>query len=45
MLHRGLVSVEQVRNEFQAIEPSLYRYPAIDPAAFANAVAAVVAKG
>jgi hypothetical protein len=45
MLDRGLVSVEQVRNEFLAIEPNLYRYPAIDPAAFANAVAAVVAKG
>jgi hypothetical protein len=43
MLDRGLVSVEQVRNEFLAIEPNLYRYPAIDPAAFANAVAAVVA--
>jgi len=42
MLDRGLVSVEQLRAVFQAIEPQLYRYPAIDPAAFARAVDAIV---
>jgi hypothetical protein len=39
MLERGLVSAQRLRAEFRAIEPQLYRYPAIDPAAFARAVA------
>jgi hypothetical protein len=39
MLERGLVSAQRLRAEFHAIEPQLYRYPAIDPAAFARAVA------
>ena len=39
MLERGLVSVEKLRSEFDAIAPQLYRYPAIDPAAFARAMA------
>ncbi len=42
MLDRGLVSAEQLRTEFAAIAPRLYRYPAIDPAAFARAVADIV---
>jgi hypothetical protein len=41
MLERGLVSTEQLRTEFDAIAPQLYRYPAIDPAAFARAVAEI----
>ena len=39
MLDRGLVSKNGLRAAFTAIEPLLYRYPAIDPAAFAAAVA------
>jgi hypothetical protein len=42
MLDRGLVSREQLQSEFRAIQAQLYRYPAIDPAAFANALAGVV---
>jgi hypothetical protein len=42
MLARGLVTVARLREEFRAIEPQLYRYPAVDPAAFARAVAAIV---
>ena len=41
MLERGLVSTEQLRTEFEAIAPQLYRYPAIDPGAFARAVAEI----
>jgi hypothetical protein len=41
MLQRGLVTADQLRAGFVAIEPRLYRYPAIDPAAFARAVAEV----
>ena len=41
MLARGLVTVERLRDEFRAIEPQLYRYPAVDPAAFARAVATI----
>jgi hypothetical protein len=42
MLDRGLVSAEHLRTEFAAIAPRLYKYPAIDPAAFARAVAEIV---
>jgi hypothetical protein len=42
MLERQFVSAEQLRNEFRAIEPQLYRYPAIDPAAFTTALAAIL---
>jgi hypothetical protein len=42
MLERGLISAEQVRAEFDAISPLLYRYPAIDPGAFTRAVAEIV---
>jgi hypothetical protein len=41
MLERGLISAEQLRIEFDAIAPLLYRFPAIDPAAFARAVAEI----
>ena len=42
MLGRGLVSGEELLEAFRAVEPSLYRFPAIDPAAFRRAVEAAV---
>jgi hypothetical protein len=42
MLERGLVSTEQLLKDFRAIEGQLYRYPAIDPAAFAQALDAIL---
>jgi hypothetical protein len=38
MIDRGLVDREELRRQFEEIEPRLYRYPAIDPAAFRRAV-------
>jgi nucleotide-binding universal stress UspA family protein len=38
MLARGLVRRERLRELYLAIEPDLYRYPAIDPSAFARRV-------
>jgi hypothetical protein len=38
MLARGLVTREELLARFAQIEPHLYRYPAIDPAAFRRAV-------
>ena len=38
LLTRGIVDRAQLRADFDAIEPRLYRYPAIDPAAFRRAV-------
>jgi hypothetical protein len=38
MLDRGLVSAADLHRMFGAIEPELYRYPAIDPASFRRAV-------
>lgn len=43
MLARGLVDREELRLRFAEIEPQLYRYPAIDAAAFGRAVARVTA--
>ncbi len=34
MLDRGFVEADRLRELYEAIEPELYRYPAIDPAAF-----------
>jgi len=34
MVARGLVDVPNAWRYFEAIEPELYRYPALDPAAF-----------
>jgi len=45
MLDRGLVDRAGLRDYFAAIEPHLYRYPAIDPAAFRDAVDAVATRG
>lgn len=41
MLARGLISGANVRDQFARIEPELYRFPAIDPASFRQAVDAV----
>ncbi|HEX9564595.1 MAG TPA: DUF6036 family nucleotidyltransferase [Gemmatimonadaceae bacterium] len=41
MLGRGLISGANVRAQFAQIEPDLYRFPAIDPASFRQAVDAV----
>ena len=38
MLARGLVRPEAIRDAFSTLEPRLYRYPAIDAAAFRRAV-------
>jgi hypothetical protein len=41
MLERGLVDGPTLRRVLGEIEPALYRFPAVDPAALAQAVAAV----
>lgn len=38
MVERGLVEPTRLREFYEAIEPELYRYPAIDPAAFRQKV-------
>lgn len=38
MIDRGLIDPLDVRRRFEQIEPQLYRYPAIDPAAFRRAL-------
>lgn len=38
MLDRGLIDRDQLHRRFEQIEPELYRYPAIDPAAFRRAI-------
>jgi hypothetical protein len=38
MIDRGLVDPAEARAQFEAIEPELYRFPAIDPAKFRDAV-------
>jgi hypothetical protein len=44
MLDRGLVTPGALREAFDAIQPKLYRYPAVDPAAFRRAVDATVGR-
>jgi hypothetical protein len=39
MLERGLIDRQKLRRRFEQIEPQLYRFPAIDPAAFRSALA------
>jgi hypothetical protein len=41
MLARGLTDRATLRAEFEAIRPHLYRFPAIDPESFAEAVARI----
>lgn len=43
MLARGLVTRPGLLEYFEAIEPELYRFPALDPASFRKAVAAIAA--
>lgn len=38
MIESGLVKPQRLYQLFEAIEPELYRYPAIDPASFRQAV-------
>ncbi|MGQ0568856.1 MAG: DUF6036 family nucleotidyltransferase [Armatimonadota bacterium] len=38
MIHRGLIDPSDALQYFSAIEPSLYRFPALDPASFRRAV-------
>ena len=38
MIESGLVKPARLRELFEAIEPQLYRYPALDPASFRQAV-------
>ena len=38
MLKKGLLEREKLLSLYQAIEPQLYRYPAIDPGSFSKAV-------
>lgn len=43
MRRRGLIAAPQALEYFRAIEPELYRYPAIDPPTFRRAVEAAFA--
>jgi Nucleotidyltransferase of unknown function (DUF6036) len=43
MLERGLVSAAELRRMFAAIEPRLYRYPAVDGPSFRRAMQEIVA--
>lgn len=43
MLERGLVERGELLRRFEQIEPELYRYPAVDPAAFRKAVEGIAA--
>ena len=45
MLRRGLIERGELLRLFSAIEPDLYRYPAIDPPSFRAAVEELVASG
>jgi hypothetical protein len=42
MMESGLVDPQQLIERFRLIEPEIYRYPAIDKATFAAAVARAV---
>jgi hypothetical protein len=41
-LERGLVEPSRLLELFEAIEPQLYRYPAVDPAAYCEAIEELV---
>jgi hypothetical protein len=43
MLDRGLVEPDRLRELYDAVEPSLYRYPAIDPVALRRKLDAALA--
>lgn len=42
MIERGLVEPSRLREFYEAIEPELYRYPAIDPPAFRRKLDAAI---
>lgn len=42
MIQRGLVDPQRLRELYEAVEPELFRYPAIDPAAFRRKVEAAL---
>lgn len=42
MVARGLVDPVRVWNDFEQIQPDLYRYPAVDPASFRQALEAII---
>lgn len=42
MLDRGLVEPQRLKELYEAIEPQLYRYPAIDPPVFRERLEAVL---
>ena len=42
MISRSLIDRTELRRRFEQIEPQLYRYPAIDPAAFRRALEEVL---
>ena len=44
LVERGLVDRQRLREYFDAIEPELFRFPAIDPASFRSAVDAALSK-
>lgn len=44
MLRDGIIDLQRLLSLYQAIEPELYRYPAINPASFSNAVRHFVEK-
>jgi hypothetical protein len=43
LLDRGLVTPDELARSFEAIEPDLYRYPALDPSSFRARVERVLA--
>lgn len=45
LIARGLVEPDLLTEYFEAIAPNLYRYPAVDPAAFRRAVSEAVRLG
>ncbi len=45
LIKRGLVDEPRLQDYFDAIEPELYRFPAIDPRSFRRAVEAVTSGG
>jgi len=44
MMGRGLIERTELRRRFEQIEPQLYRYPAIDPKAFREALERALAR-
>ena len=45
MLDRGLIDGDELRRRFEQIEPQLYRFPAIDPAGFRQALDEILPDG